>query len=161
MDDQARALAIVAAVLSSLSGSAGFVGGRMTAPSPPAEVRFVHVPAAAAVAPSAEAAPVEPPAIAPVPLAPMTKTEPNDPAASSPPIVKPPLPQPRPKVDAKPKEQPKVPKPRAATPARRSSLPSCAVIEREYQRMTWPERMAAYRKATPEQIAQGKRCLGL
>ena len=45
MTDEARALAIVAALLSGASGSIGFVGGRMSAPVPPAEVRFVALPA--------------------------------------------------------------------------------------------------------------------
>lgn len=37
----------------------------------------------------------------------------------------------------------------------------CDVVRREYARMTWAQRMAAYSRATPEQIAAGRRCLGL
>lgn len=157
IDDQARALAIVAALLSGLSGSAGFVGGRMTVPEAEPEIRFVHVPMPAL--PPPEIALIEPaPQPAPVPR---VQSAPLPPVSSQPEMI--PLPQPRPKAETKPKEthKPKpeshaAKKPRAA----KRSLPSCTTIKREYEAMSWPERMAAYRKATPEEIAQGKRCLG-
>lgn len=156
-DDQVRALLIVAALLSGASGSAGFVGGRMSVPVPPAEVRYVPVPVPLASAAPAEAPPIEPPVAA----------APNEiePAASAPAarVEAAPLPMPRPKVEAKP-SQPKPEKPAAKRPRPRApanaGLPSCAVIKREYEAMTWPQRMAAYRRATPQEIAQGKRCLG-
>lgn len=85
---EARALLMVAALLSGASGSAGFVGGRISAPVPPAEVRIVTVPA-------------------PVDAAP---TEPKLPAVAAPAEAKPP-----PKVEAKPKPQAKPqPKPEKA-----------------------------------------------
>lgn len=157
IDDQARAIAIVGALLAGASGSAGFVGGRMTAPAPPAEVRFVHVPPPAPLAPSAGASPGEPLPIPPEALSPVPLIKP--PAA--PPVEAIPTPQPRPKVESKPKPQPK-PEPAARKPRApvKRGLPSCAVVEREYQAMTWPQRMSAYQKATPEEIAHGKRCLG-
>lgn len=163
INDQARALAIVGALLASASGSAGFVGGRMSVPAPPAEVRFVYLPAPAPLA--LEAAPVEP--VAP-PAAEPTPTPPIEQAAVAPPVEAAPLAPPRPTIDAKPKDKPKaLPKPereslakKPRTPAPKKSLPSCAVVQREYNAMTMTQRWAAYRSATPEQIAHGKRCLG-
>lgn len=159
MNDQARALLLVGALLSGASSSAGFVGGRMTAPVAPPEVRFVHVPPAATLAPPAEATPLE---TQPVAVEPAPKVAP--PIVSPPAEVKP-LPVPRPRVEAKPKAQPT---PERETPAKKPrarsanrALPSCAVIKREYEGMTWPQRMAAYRRATPEQVAYGQRCRSL
>ncbi len=145
--EQARALLIVVALLMGAAGSAGFVGGRMTAPVPPAEVRIVQIPA------PVEVAPIEPPAVLPAPPAPPA-VEPDPPVA--PPVeVKPPA---KPKVDAKPKAQAK-PKPRP--PAPKKTLPSCDVVKREYETMTWAQQMDAYRRATAQEIAHGRRCLGL
>lgn len=163
MNEQARALLLVGALLSGVSGSTGFVGGRMTAPVPPAEVRFVQVPVPAAVVMPAEAASVEPDVSAP-------KVEPDDAVVSAPPPVE--VKPPPAKVDAKPKAKieptikPTVkpqakPEVRPRTPAPKKSLPSCAVVQRENARMTWSQKMAAYHSATAEQIAYGKRCLGL
>lgn len=62
-----------------------------------------------------------------------------------------------------------IPRPRTpaaiATPdkrkaKKRAGLPSCATVRAQYNSMTWPQRMAAYASATPEQIAHGRRCLG-
>jgi hypothetical protein len=147
IDDQARALLIVGAILSGASGSAGFVGGRMTAPelAPVAEVRFVHVPVPA------------PPPVAAIEPAPSAPAEPvAEPAAPAPAVEAPPLPQPRPKIEPKPKTEPPVKKSRTVNRA----LPSCAVVKREFEAMTWPQRMARYQRATPQEIAHGKRCLG-
>lgn len=160
MNDDAKALLICGAILFGAGNGTGFVGSRMTLPAPPAEVRFVHVPVPAALAPPVEAAAIE--AAAGLPAATVPQVEPP---AAAPPVEAKPLPQPRPKAEPKPppKAQPKpekeafAKKPRA--PAKRG-LPSCAIVEREYQRMTMAERWAAYRSATPEQIAHGKRCLG-
>ena len=67
-----------------------------------------------------------------------------------------PLPAPRP-VEAKPKPKPQVAKPK---PPLKKSLPSCEYIKREYKRMSLSEQLAAYRSASAEEIAHGKRCLG-
>lgn len=159
MTDEARALLIVAALLSGASGSAGFVGGRMSVPAPPAEVRYVPIPAAAALAPALpDAAPTPPAAV--VPAAPAIVPPVEPPAASAAPVEAKPVPPARPKVDAKPKEPPPKPQKSRPPPAPKKTLPSCAVVQREYQRMTWAQQMAAYRRATTEEIAHGKRCLG-
>lgn len=57
------------------------------------------------------------------------------------------------KRDREKRERPK--KKRVAV----SGLPSCAVIRREAERMTWAQKMSAMATATPEQIAHGRRCL--
>ncbi len=150
MNDQARALLFVAA----LFGGGGYTGGRVTAPAPEPEVRFVHIPMPAIMAPQIDVAPVE---LAPVPASPATVPTEPDPVAAAPAAEPKPLPRPRPKVEVKPKPRPE--KKRAASHSTRG-MPSCAVVKREYDAMGWPERMAAYRKATPEEIAHGKRCLG-
>lgn len=160
MDDQARAFLIYSALLLGVGGGGGFAGGRMTAPATPFEVRFVHIPVPAISLP-AESALVEPED--PVPQAPPLASIPiePEPVVIAPPAQleeKPQLPQPRPKLEAKPKPKPQ-PKPEPARKPRKA-LPSCAVVEREYQRMTLAERWARYGKATPEEIAHGKRCLG-
>lgn len=154
--NQARALAIVGALISGASFSAGGVGGRLTAPAPPPQVELQVVPAASCAAGTIETAPVLPPEL----VAPPAPVEPLAPPAVAPPAdVKPAPPA---KVEAKPKAKPKpvvpTPKPRPA-PAKRS-LPSCAVIKREYERMNFAERLAAYNRADAEQIAHGRRCLG-
>lgn len=151
MSEQARALAIVGALISGASFSAGVGGGRLTAPAPTPQVELQVVPAASCTAGTIETAPALPPA----------PVEPPAPPAVAPPAdVKPAPPA---KVEAKPKAKPKPvvpsPKPRPA-PAKRS-LPSCAVIKREYERMTWPQKMAEYNRATPAEVAHGKRCLGM
>jgi len=71
------------------------------------------------------------------------------PRVALPPIV-------RPKSIVRP-ERPK------AKPKRREvvGLPPCSVVRREYQRMTYAQQIAAYMAATPEQVAHGRRCLGL
>ena len=144
MTDEARGLLLVAALLS--GGS--FVGGRVTAPvppPPPPEVRYVLIPAPASQAPPAEAAPVEPAVEAPALPAPVDAK---------------PIPASRPKIEAQAKVQIKPARVRIPS-ARKSRLPSCAFIRREYEAMTMAQRWAAYRRATPEQIAHGKRCLGM
>lgn len=155
-DDQVKALLIVAALLSGASGSAGFVGGRMSVSAPPAEVRFVQVPVPAMPAVPAEPIPVEPPPAAALPVVPI-----EPPAVSVAPVEVKPLP---PKVDVKPKATIKPqakPEAKSRPAAPKKSLPSCAVVQRENARMTWSEKMAAYHSATPEQVAHGKRCLGM
>lgn len=151
MTDEARALAIVAALLSGASGSAGFVGGRISAPVPPAEVRYVTLPAPAPVV-------VEPPA----PVAPLELEPPAAPVAAepgpAPEVESAPVPKPRPKIEAKPKAQPK---PKARPSTLKKSLPSCDVVRREKQRMSYAEQLAAYARASAEEVAHGKRCLGM
>ena len=44
---------------------------------------------------------------------------------------------------------------------RTKSLPSCAVIRARRDSMTWAEQLAAYSRATPEEVAYGRRCLGI
>jgi len=178
MTDEVRALLIVAALLSGASGSAGFVGGRMSVSDPPAELRLIRMPPRVVRMLPAEAAPAEPVTASPEAPAPPAPVEPVAPIAEPPvsapppaPVEAKPLPAPRPKVEAKPKPQPKAqpkPKPERDAPAKKlrppastnKALPSCAVVQREYEAMSWPERMSAYRRATPEEIAHGKRCLG-
>lgn len=155
MDEQARALLIVGALLSGASSTAGFVGGRMSAPEP--EVRFIHIPVPAISLP-ADVATVPDAAATVEPQAPASASV----AAQDPPIAETkvetkPVPRPRPKVENRPKPEKKRP---AVTTRPARSMPSCAAIKREYDAMSWPERMAAYRKATPEEVAHGKRCLG-
>jgi outer membrane biosynthesis protein TonB len=140
--DEGKSLLIVAAILS----GASFTGGRMTAPAPPAEVRYVAVPV--------------PPPLAGVPAA---QVEPPPPAIPTTPVEVTPLPPP--KVEAKPKEPPKAQqkaapaKPRQVVAAKKP-MPSCAAIKREFERMTWPERMDRYHRSSPEEIERGKYCLG-
>jgi len=170
-DDQLRALLIVGALLSGASATSGFVGGRMSVADPPAEVRLIRLPPRVIRIPMAEAAPAEPGTVAPAPSASFTPAPADEPPAIAPPapVETRPLPLPRPKLEAKPKPQPKplkhekdapAKKPRPPVPSKKA-LPSCAVVQREYDAMSWPERMAAYRSATAEEIAHGKRCLGL
>ena len=154
MSEQARALLIYSALLLGVGGGGGFAGGRMSAPVPPAEVRIVTIPAPPAVVIPPEATLVEP--VVPVPL---PKVERDETAVSPPVEVKPSPPKidARPKAVIKPQAKPEA-KPRA--PAPKKSLPSCAVVKREYQTMSWAQQMAAYHRATAEEIAHGKRCLG-
>lgn len=148
--DQVRALLLVGALLAGASGSASFVGGRMTAATLPAEVRYVTVPAPCILAPLVPAEPVREPAPAVVP----SRDEPELPPKVEPKEPPPPSPTP-PKVQTKPAAKPRAPAPRKA------GLPSCAFIKRQYEAMSAAERWAAYRKATAEQIALGRRCLGI
>lgn len=155
MTDELKFVLIVLAAW----GGVCFTGGRLTAPAPPpAVVRYipVHVPAPA---PLAEAVPIEPavePTVVPTPVEP--------PAETPAPVEAKPLPAPRPKVEAPAKVQPRPARVRLPS-VRKSRLPSCAVIKREFDRMTWAQRMARYAKEKQEgnweAIAQGKRCLGM
>lgn len=147
MTDEARRFLIYSAVLFCAGGGVGGVGGRMTAPVPPAEVRYVTLPAPAPVVVE-EPAPVVP--LDPPPAAAEPEPVPEVEAA--------PVPKPRPKIEAKPKAQPK---PKAKPSTLKKSLPSCAYIKGEFDRMTWAERMAEYRNSTAEEIAHGRRCLGM
>jgi hypothetical protein len=87
--------------LSGASGSAGFVGGRMSVPVPPAEVRYIPIPAPAPLVPPVETAPAEPAAIVPpgepAPVAPI-----EPPVVTAAPADAKPLQPSRPKVEAKP-----------------------------------------------------------
>jgi outer membrane biosynthesis protein TonB len=66
-----------------------------------------------------------------------------------------PLPRPKPKV-VKKKEKKKA----KAKPKKRGET-FCERVRREYERMSWAERWAAYQRATPQQVAAGRRCLGM
>jgi hypothetical protein len=59
------------------------------------------------------------------------------------------------------KEAKRSERPRAKIRAkhRTAAMPSCAIIRREYERMSHGQRMAAYMRATAEQVAHGRRCL--
>lgn len=63
------------------------------------------------------------------------------------------------------KPQPKLVEPASIiAPERKqkqTGLPPCSVVRNEYARMTFTQQMAAYISATPEQVAHGKRCLGI
>ncbi len=130
MTDETRALLIVAVLLVGASGSVGGVIGRATAPVAPPVVRVVPVPLPAARPVAAPAKPIKP---------------------------APPRAEVKPKSEVKRKEQPK---PKTRPPVQRKTLPSCAVVKREYARMSWSQQMAEYHRATPEQVAHGRRCLG-
>lgn len=82
------------------------------------------------------------------------KAPPAAPLAKLAPVEKVPLPAPRPKIEAKPK-------PKAEPRPLKKSLPSCAYIRREQARMSFAEQWSAYLNASPEEIAHGKRCLGI
>lgn len=171
-DDERQALLIVGLLLSGASASCGFLGGRMSVPEPQAEVRLVRLPPRivripvaaapletrpAAVAEPAPVAPVEPAPVVPPAIAPIA------PAAEppKPPVkieAKPKLPKVQPKPQPKAEREQPARKPRP--PAHKAALPPCELIKREYDAMSWPERMAAYHRASPEEIALGKRCLG-
>jgi hypothetical protein len=66
-------------------------------------------------------------------------------------------PAPKPKVKSRTKAKPKAK--RAVRKKARESF--CDRVKREYARMTFAERLAAYQRATPQQIAAGRRCLGM
>ena len=90
-----------------------------------------------------------PPAPPPPPPAPPAPVVAPPPREALPPLVRP-----------RPITVPERPK---AKPKRREvvGLPPCSVVRREYQRMTYAQQIAAYMAATPEQVAHGRRCLGL
>lgn len=151
-DDQLKALLIVGALVAGVSGGGGYTAGRITAPavmpSPPAEIqyRIVEVPVPPAKIENPKAgrdAPIDPPP-ARDPKAGLDQPR----ADPSPVVVRPPTPKHAPHGEKKQRRPIK------------AALPSCAVVKREYDAMSWGERMAAYRRATPEQIDHGQRCLG-
>lgn len=84
------------------------------------------------------------------------KVPPATPLAKLAPVERVPLPVPRPKIEAKPKPKAE-PKPRAL----KKSLPSCPDIRRKQASMSFAEQLSAYRNASPEEIAHGRRCLGI
>lgn len=101
----------------------------------------------------------------------------------TPPVITKPEPPPEAKPVAVPKAKPApLPKLRAPAPIMREHkktrrkraekklerkikarprMPSCAAIRSAYNRMDWSAKMAAYRRASAEQIAHGRKCLGL
>lgn len=105
-------------------------------------------------------APVVPPVIVLPPvvaLPPMETVKPGTPAGRE--IT--PIPKHRPPppiIRPEKRERVTVKKQRIAA---RGGLPSCAYVKREYDRMSVGQRWAAYLAATSEQVAHGKRCLGL
>lgn len=102
-DDQARAILIVAALWTGATSGASFTAGRMTAPVPPMEVRYVTISIPTPVV-VPEALPAEPVAIPSV-------VEPTHDPPAAPVETRPP-----PKAEPKPKAKPEkviVKKPRA------------------------------------------------
>lgn len=112
ISEQGKSLLIVGALLSGASAVGGFSLGRMSAPVPPAEVRYILMPA-----------PVPEPPVCPAP--PPKAAEPA--TAPEPPVEKPAPPPPPPKVAAKPAAKPEpAKKPRAAAPRqRRPTIAEC------------------------------------
>lgn len=127
MNEEQRALLIVGALLSSMSGTGGFVGGRVSAPVPPAEVRVVRVQARPVlIAPSPRSVPEAPPTAVVEPAIPPAPAEPQPPVAEA----KPPLPAPRPKVETNLETKPRPhPRPAAPRPARKPTASECAQLK--------------------------------
>lgn len=126
MDDQARALLIVGALLSGASGSLGYAGGRWSAPAP--EIRFVHVPVPSIVAPVDVAPAADPPAAAPLVDHEPAPADPSSPvvtAPAGPDVAAKPLPRPRPKLQA---EQPVKKARPAASRQRKPTAEECATM---------------------------------
>lgn len=129
MNEEQKALLIVAALLFGSGNTTGFVGGRVTAPVPRPEVRIVHVQAPEA------AKPVKAPATQPVLPSPTVETAaPAEPATVEPaPAIadtKPPLPAPRPKVETNPEAKARPhPRPAAPRPARKPTASECAQLK--------------------------------
>ena len=133
MNEQARALLLAGVTLFGAGNGSGYMLARNSAPT-------------VAVAPPAsprtgESAPATQP---PKAAAPAPKAAPR-------------VQRPAPVV----RERPPAKKKRTAAPTPRSTLPSCAVVRREYERMNHAQRLAAYARATAEQVAHGRRCLGI
>jgi len=146
--DEGRGLLLVAALLVGI----GFVGGRMTAPVPPVEVRCVTIDVPSAV-------PVPPVAVAPID--PVPPAEPiNAPATIDAPDDVAPLPTPRPKVEAKPKPKPEkagAKKPRAAVNRQRKPTARECDLMRKSDRST----AKAWSSYSAAQIDQAFRDCGL
>lgn len=98
--------------------------------------------------------PKHPPHQEPVPTA-----QPEPPThAPEPPVIetkKPEPEQPKGKKIIVTKKQPE----RKKVAAR--GMPPCSVVRREYERMSIVERLVAYHSATAEEVAHGKKCLGM
>ena len=76
-----------------------------------------------------------------------------------------PAPRPRPTAAiARPerkavKKQPRRAEKKAAI--RRTAMPSCSAVRAQYNSMSMAQRWSAYQSATSEQVAHGRRCLGI
>lgn len=57
------------------------------------------------------------------------------------------------------KEEKRRERPKAKIVSKR--MPSCTVVRREYERMTMAQKLARYTTASAEEVAYGRRCLGL
>ena len=85
---------------------------------------------------------------------------PPPPPAQAAPVVVPPPREALPPI-VRPKSIVRPERPKAKPKRREASLPPCSVVRREYARMTYAQQMAAYMAATSEQVAHGRKCLGL
>ena len=97
----------------------------------------------------------------------------NRPAAPQKQAVVAPKAQPAPKASVPAQRTQPVPRPRPpaaiARPERKAAkkkprvagLPSCAAVRAQYNSMSLAQRWSAYQSATSEQVAHGRRCLGI
>lgn len=143
MNEQARALLLAGVTLFGAGNGSGYLVARSTAP------------ATAVAAPVVVTAPRtgdnSPATLVQKAATPAPRT------AAPPPRVRTPAPVVRERPQAKKKRV----TPTTTTAPRPSGLPSCATVLREYNRMNHAQRLAAYARATSEQVAHGRRCLGL
>jgi hypothetical protein len=143
MNEQARALLLAGVTLFGAGNGSGYLLGRTTAPAAPVAVK-VGAPSPASAPPKVgDNSPSTP---APKAAAPSPRT-----------AAAPRLKRPAPIVQ----ERPQAKKKRTTPTPRPSGLPSCAVVRREYDSMNTAQRLAAYYRATSEQVAHGRRCLGI
>jgi hypothetical protein len=145
MNEQARALLLAGVTLFGAGNGSGYLLGRTTAPAAPVAVK--------AGAPS--------PASAPPKVGDNSPAAPRPKAAAPSPrtVAAPRLKRPAPIVQERPQAKKK--RTTTTTTPRPSGLPSCAVVRREYDSMNTAQRLAAYYRATAEQVAHGRRCLGI
>ena len=85
----------------------------------------------------------------------VAKSQPAPQKASTPAQRTTPIPRPRPPAAISRPERKAVKKQRVA------GLPSCSAVRTQYESMTHAQRLAAYARATAEQVAHGRRCLGI
>lgn len=142
MSPQARQLFAVALL-------SGGMFALTSTPKPPEQVAVMHKPA--------QAAPVA------TPQPPQRSTEHRKQHRPVPRLPKrefTPIPRIRPIAPIMREEKRARPKQEKRQRVASSRLPSCSVIRREYEGMSHMQRLAAYARATPEEVAHGRRCLG-
>lgn len=151
-DEQFKALGIVGALLVTLSSGGGFTAGRMSAPvqPPPAPIvervpYIVEVPVPVPVLPGKTTERMD--------QEPFVEPKVGEDAGHRPPVAV----QPRKKVAPpviKDKRQP-------AKKKHGARLPPCAVVRATAATMTWAQKIARYNNSSAEEIAHGRRCLGM